>query len=98
MQVLAGGPRVVLVWSSCGPRVFFYVNCFEEAHSVTNIFHTGEIFELCIKSFIISLICLCILQNGMYQPKRFTRTIDVRNHACSSATIISLCCISENGG
>ena len=42
----------------CGPRVFFCVNCFEGAHSMTNIFHTSEIFEVCIKSFIISLICL----------------------------------------
>ena len=36
----------------CGPRVFFCVKCFEEAHSVTNIFHTGEIWEVCIKSFL----------------------------------------------
>lgn len=30
----------------CGPRIFFCHHCFGDAHSTTNLFHTGEVWEV----------------------------------------------------
>ena len=30
----------------CGPRAFFCHCCFEDAHNTTNLFHTGEVWEV----------------------------------------------------
>ncbi len=31
----------------CGPRAYFCNHCYEAAHLATNLFHTGEIWEVC---------------------------------------------------
>ena len=36
----------------CGPRIFFCSQCYEAAHRKTNIFHTGEVWEVTILSML----------------------------------------------
>ena len=83
----------------CAPCAYYCKECFKAAHSRINLFHTGEIWEVC-RILQIYFTCLLLLfQDGMYKPVTCSdRVIDVRaKHVCSSDTSIRLCCLDESG-
>ena len=43
-------------------------------------------------------MCMCMYHKNIeFRPVVTTRTVDVRDHACSSVTLVLICCISGTG-
>ena len=90
--------------TQCAPWAYYCQQCYDEAHSKTNFFHVGEVWEVGLLLFVrdckLYHICLSpVCQDGMYKSvRRAEKVIDVRRrHDCSSASSIHLCCLDENG-
>ena len=82
----------------CGPQVFYCRDCFEQAHNRTNLFHVGEVWDVSeTTSFGTDIIKSLQVENGVFRPLAWEKTIDVRDHECSSASFTRLWCITENG-
>jgi hypothetical protein len=79
--ILCGAPATHRC-TSCGAWAYYCIDCFRQAHSLTNFFHVGEVWEEGVFRPIAIL----------------NEVIDVRiKHSCSSSYSLPLCCLDENG-
>ena len=82
----------------CGPGSYFCCDCFDQAHKLVNIFHIGELWQVCIIIYQLCFMLNFFKKDGMYKRAESERIIDVRSqHKCSSVSSVPLCCIDNYG-